>query len=311
MNNPRITVVVICYNQEQVICRCIDSILSQKDFGLKEIIISDDSSSDNTWRIIQKYKEDYPKLIMANQNLINKGIYGNLAKAYELVTNTDLIITCSGDDTICYGFFNQLCQYVKEHHLNGINDSFVIYGDFKVITPTNKEFVIKNNILLSKGNAIDFRLRHLLSNRSSAVSLKCFKRFERIPYEKSVSMAEEFCDIQQVFHSEKNYYIPFIGSIYYSGIGISRKMNNIKDREERIEAWSKIMEQFQISFRTKHSMLFDINRLKFANKKSISIFFKTWYHFILSGRIFSIKQLKYMAKEITLMILTPYKSVVC
>ena len=53
MNNSykSITVLVICYKQQEVIKRALDSILCQKEFGLKKIVVCDEA-----W-IFLKYKE--------------------------------------------------------------------------------------------------------------------------------------------------------------------------------------------------------------------------------------------------------------
>ena len=48
----KINVLIITYNQEDLIKRAIDSILCQKEYGLNKIVVSDDCSSDNTWNVL-------------------------------------------------------------------------------------------------------------------------------------------------------------------------------------------------------------------------------------------------------------------
>ena len=73
----KVSVVVVCYNQEATIGRAIDSVLSQKvDFNY-EIIIGDDASSDKTSAICLEYCRKYPDFIRYIRNETNKGLLNN------------------------------------------------------------------------------------------------------------------------------------------------------------------------------------------------------------------------------------------
>ena len=88
MNNterPRISVYVITYNQEDVIQRTMESLLSQKDY-VYEICINDDCSQDRTFEILQEYERQYPNLIKPVQNKHNLGIFANLEAVWKRLT---------------------------------------------------------------------------------------------------------------------------------------------------------------------------------------------------------------------------------
>ena len=70
MNVNKINVLVVTYNQENVIGRCLESILCQKVFGLNKIIICDDHSTDNNWLIINAYKEKEKGFDVANAAIV-------------------------------------------------------------------------------------------------------------------------------------------------------------------------------------------------------------------------------------------------
>lgn len=305
----RITVTVITYKQEKIIGRAIDSILQQKEYGLKEVIVCDDCSPDGTWEAIQRYAQKYPEIITAHRNSPNKGIYGNMAQAYSMVNDTDLIIECSGDDIICNGFFKAVQEYIHDNDIHPWTESATIYGDYKIILPNGKEWVVKNDAIQKIPNvkAVDLQLQGKLSPRSSIKTITCFRRFKKIPTDKGVAMAEEFCDIQSPLHSDKNYYIPIVGSAYYAGIGVSTKMGNTKDRTERIEAWKAVMNEVQLESKTIHYLQHKIYRLSYSNKKSLKFFCFMWWHYLRSGRF----DIKYLIKELLRMIFTPYNTVVC
>ena len=50
-----ISFIVTTYNYERYVNECIDSILNQEEFNNNKIIIIDDGSQDNTYKIIKKY----------------------------------------------------------------------------------------------------------------------------------------------------------------------------------------------------------------------------------------------------------------
>ncbi len=52
--NPKVSIVIPTYNREKIICKAIDSALSQTCKNL-EIIIIDDGSTDNTKAVLEKY----------------------------------------------------------------------------------------------------------------------------------------------------------------------------------------------------------------------------------------------------------------
>jgi len=78
---PEISIIVCCYNHEKWIERCLRSILHQKNIkdSEYEVIIVDDNSSDNSFKIIKKFDFDNFILIKNKKNLglplsINKAI---------------------------------------------------------------------------------------------------------------------------------------------------------------------------------------------------------------------------------------------
>ena len=67
-----LSVYIITYNHERYIAQAIDSVLMQKTNFEFEIVIGEDSSTDNTRDIIQSYISRYPdkiRLITSNKNV--------------------------------------------------------------------------------------------------------------------------------------------------------------------------------------------------------------------------------------------------
>jgi len=93
MKNPKVSVIIPCFNEEKFITKCLDSLLSQ-DFPKEEmeILIIDGNSDDRTKEIVGKYIEKYPFIkLFSNVNrytpfALNIGIKN--AKG-EIIVRTD------------------------------------------------------------------------------------------------------------------------------------------------------------------------------------------------------------------------------
>lgn len=92
---PKVSVVLITYNQQDFVAEAIESVLNQTYKSI-EIIIADDGSKDGTPAIIAKYAGEYPiiKPILAREN---RGIAHNVNRALKLVEG-EYVALLAGDD---------------------------------------------------------------------------------------------------------------------------------------------------------------------------------------------------------------------
>ena len=279
----KISVVIICYNQKEIIRRAIDSVLKQSSFGLYEIVISDDCSSDGTWDILLDYQNKYPRLIKPYQNNPNLGIYANLQKALAYVDydNTDAIQLLSGDDALCENYYEEVQKFIS-CSVNIKNELFTIYSDWKTFNPEGKELFFYNNLAVSSYNKKSLKLRQLIYNRSIISSKHVYEKYYPVPTDRGISVAECLFDMQIQIHTNTSYYVPFVGSIYYAGIGISTKMNDENSRNNLIAAYQEYLKMNVFSSSDIRFIKYRINRLAYENKKSIVYFIKTWWYFLSS-----------------------------
>lgn len=63
--NPSLSIVVPCFNEEKSIGHTIEALLNSDYKGLKKIIVVDDRSTDNSYKIIKEYAKKYSKVIAA------------------------------------------------------------------------------------------------------------------------------------------------------------------------------------------------------------------------------------------------------
>lgn len=97
MTEIKLTVVSICYNQEQFIAQTLDSFLQQKTSFPFEVIIADDCSTDNTAIIIAEYAKKYPEIIKPILRKKNIGIIDNYIDTLAKV-KSKYVIYNEGDD---------------------------------------------------------------------------------------------------------------------------------------------------------------------------------------------------------------------
>lgn len=98
MEFPLISFVLISYNQEAYIREALAGALLQGYPNL-EIVVSDDCSEDDTFKIIKDVVSSYigPHRITCSRNPVNLGIAGHINKVNSLA-NGELIIIAAGDD---------------------------------------------------------------------------------------------------------------------------------------------------------------------------------------------------------------------
>jgi glycosyltransferase involved in cell wall biosynthesis len=97
IENPELSVILVCYNHEKYIRQAVESILMQRLNCIYEIIVADDFSSDNTLQILQEYIEQYPTLIKILPTEKNLGITKNYQRALK-AANGNYIAILEGDD---------------------------------------------------------------------------------------------------------------------------------------------------------------------------------------------------------------------
>lgn len=123
---PLVTVITITYNSSKYINDAINSVLNNS-YQNFELIISDDNSSDNTWEIINKFKDPRIKKVRNPKNI---GEYPNRNQSIRLA-NGEFIIFIDGDDILLYrGIENVVKEMIRFPECA-----------FGVVRPENPKFI--------------------------------------------------------------------------------------------------------------------------------------------------------------------------
>lgn len=108
----KISIIVPCYNEEKYIERCINSILSQTLNNI-ELIIIDDGSKDNTYKICKNYEIKFPdKIKIIYQENQGQGIARNIGIKYAQGTYIGFV---DADDIIDPTMYEKLYNSIKKY----------------------------------------------------------------------------------------------------------------------------------------------------------------------------------------------------
>lgn len=137
IENPFISVIVLCYNQEDTVNRTLNSILNQKTKYSFEIIIGEDASpNDNTYAVCEKYASEYPQIIKLMPKAPNKGLLKNYHDCI-LHSRGKYIATCAGDDW----WHNPEKLQLQAEFLEANEDFGLVYTNFSSINLCSGEYV--------------------------------------------------------------------------------------------------------------------------------------------------------------------------
>ena len=121
MNNYMLTVIILNYNQANLICDAIESMLMQKTQFAFQIIIADDhSTKDTSIELLQSYAEKYPEKITVLLAKENGKTLKNTLRALA-ITKTPYFTVLDGDDYL-----------TDENHLQKAIDFLEANPDFAI-----------------------------------------------------------------------------------------------------------------------------------------------------------------------------------
>lgn len=177
---PKVSVMIIAYNQKSLISETIESVL-QQDYEKLEIVIADDASTDGTQLVLQEYASKYPGKFVLMLNKKNLGITRNCNIALSACTG-ELIAVLGGDDLFLPGKISaQVSVFVDHPEVNLSYHAVEVFqhqtGKILDVTNSNPKGDIKNikDMLTKLGIPGGSSLMH----RRSAIPLGGYD--ERLP----------------------------------------------------------------------------------------------------------------------------------
>ncbi len=130
-NFIKVSTIITSFNHEKYIEQAIESAITQQGNFIHEIIISDDGSSDETPKIIEKYAIKYPHLIRNISEKRNVGISKNMKKCIKEATGKYIFI-CEGDDYWCDVFkIKKQIEFSEKHGYSFVFNDIKIFNEEK------------------------------------------------------------------------------------------------------------------------------------------------------------------------------------
>lgn len=114
MYNPKLTVVVPCWNCEKYIAQLINCILNQS-FQDWRLLLIDDHSTDNTAAIIKVFTQKDQRIEYHLRERLPKGAQTCRNIGFSLANNSEYIIFFDADDLIAPYCFEQRISYMNLH----------------------------------------------------------------------------------------------------------------------------------------------------------------------------------------------------
>lgn len=154
-NQPKITVIVLIYNVEHYIERCVESIYNQSLDSIEYIFI-DDCSTDSSISLLKKVMNRYPARAEDSIIITNKTNQGQALNRIKGIRQSHgkYVIFCDSDDSVASDAYRNMYEYIESTQSDIIACNF-----YRVCNTTQKEDVYLGidtpygwikNILLSK-----------------------------------------------------------------------------------------------------------------------------------------------------------------
>lgn len=154
----KVSIIIPCYNSEKYIHKCMDSVINQT-YTNWEVIVVDDGSSDNSYKILKEYSLKNNKIKIIRQKNYGPSIARNIAMNYvngEYIMFIDIddyveknileeftkYAKCEGSDIITCGYYE-----VKSNKVTAVNN-------FESYNNIDKRYFFLEKILLTSGGVI-------------------------------------------------------------------------------------------------------------------------------------------------------------
>lgn len=211
MNDEEIRVSVLCtaFNHEKFIRQALESFVSQKTNFRYEVIVHDDSSTDNTIEIIKEFEKKYPEIIKPiyeTENQYSKGKH--IINTYMLpVAMGKYIAICEGDDYWCDEYkLQKQFDYMEGHPECSMCVHNTIIHDLQGKKKDN---------LFNSGESRELTINEVFFDwKVHTSSFFIRKQFAKLPEQYTRYWFEDFVRLTLGFNYGKIYYLKDTMSVY-------------------------------------------------------------------------------------------------
>ncbi len=223
----KISVIIPCYNVENFVKKCIDSIMNQSYENL-EVIVIDDKSTDNTYEILKNLHKEYNEKFVLLQNEKNGGLAYTRNKGVKEATG-NYIGFIDSDDYVAKDYYECLVRKMVEDNADLIvNDIQLVDEDGKEIAPVTKAC----NEKINKLNIVDNGLAASACNKIIRKDL-----LEKYPFYEGKINEDIASVLPCVVHSNK---VTYTEDAVYNYVQRKGSIQNSEFSEKRFDTFETV-----------------------------------------------------------------------
>lgn len=140
-----ISIIVPMYNVEKYISKCIKSLLNQNIE--KELILIDDGSTDNTYKIAREYENKYPFIKLIHQENKGQSIARNIGINE---SRGDYIFFCDADDYVDDDSLIDLYELCKKNDLDILKTGWKTINNTQILCNIPNDKITLNKVITTK-----------------------------------------------------------------------------------------------------------------------------------------------------------------
>lgn len=159
----KISVIVPCFNVEEYLEDCLNSLVKQTIFDDLEIVCIDDGSTDSTLKILEQYKFKYSNIIVVSQD--NQGQSSARNAGLKLATGK-YIGFIDSDDIINEVYYENLVETIEKHQADLVVCKLVTLYDNGSVDETNaREYMVDDFVKIDSN--FDDKIKLFLNDKLS------------------------------------------------------------------------------------------------------------------------------------------------
>ena len=124
--NYSVSCVIPCYNEEESIGKTIEMLVKNGYSNLKKIIVVDDRSTDNSYKIIKECEKKYPGLVLGVQTPKNTGNAAGAKNYGSKFVKTDLILFTDADSFPEKGAIEKMIGFFDNENTGAVTASVLV-----------------------------------------------------------------------------------------------------------------------------------------------------------------------------------------
>jgi GT2 family glycosyltransferase len=124
----KLSVIIPCYNAAETIAAQVDALASQEWNEEWEVIVSDNGSTDYSMKIVERYRERLPHLIITQAHGRRGGAHAINVGAS--MASGEYLVFCDADDEVAPGWLAAIGEALREHDI--VASKF----DFETLNPS-------------------------------------------------------------------------------------------------------------------------------------------------------------------------------